>query len=80
MQDLLISKQGEEQVVGQQIQAQKATSNSLPANIVDLTDDNLSTAATKPLNLKNVILQRDDLQERLKCAMKELDTLRSQKS
>ena len=48
---------------------------------MDLTDDSLAVCAMKPqLNLKNVIFQRDDLKEKLKSALKELDTLRSQKS
>lgn len=33
-----------------------------------------------PLNLKNVIFQRDNLQEKLKFALSELETLKSQKT
>lgn len=63
----------------QQIQAQRASSNSFPSHIIDLTDDGImgkSVVLSKPpLNLKNVIFQRDNLQEKLKFALSELETL-----
>lgn len=61
---------------------QKASSHSLPADIADLTEEGLAAvSALKPqLNLKNVMFQRDDMQAKLRAAMQELETLRSQKS
>ena len=65
MQDLLIKKQADEQAIDQQLQAQRASSNSFPAHIVDFTDDGAlgkSVVMSKPPHsLKNVIFQRDNL-------------------
>lgn len=81
---MLIKKQADEHAIDQQIQVQRASTNSLPTHIIDLTDDGImgkSAALSKPqYNLKNVIFQRDNLQEKLKYALQELETLKSQKT
>lgn len=63
------------------MQAQRASSNSIPAHVIDLTDDGIMgksvVMSRPPHNLKNVIFQRDNLQEKLKFALSELETLKS---
>lgn len=63
----------------QQIHTQKKNTASVDSHVIDLTDEGImgKQVAKPQLNLKNVIFQRDNLQEKLKYALQELDTLKS---